>query len=734
MKQQLIIYLFFICKISVTTLCMEKIPQTLAPHDPEIAKVHEQSLRGWKGSNTNHIQIQRDAIAYFESTDHPKREFMLRQCEAAKKIIGIYVPKIQSKFTALLTQEQAQPDSTRWEKIKKVLPLDTTIDLHPDKQLIQKLIVLAHDPEQSHEKWLEIITPLKVTSPLLPPLPQLPLHSSFLEDQTSDQDDDVEEDEDEESDNDEDDQEKSVDAPQPKQPAAVQKKASTSKKNRVFVGKKKKNKQKGKQGKGKKKKPVQSRQAQQKKNLIKRFWDLLRAKNAVALYQLLTEHKSILDANMRHAKLEKPALHLAVMLEDPALCTVLLENGANPRETSLLSVPFMTHPLRVSALALAVHTRSPELVELLLNHDADPNQPITCQNVETEHILCLAATGSHLDPKYSPELQERMIRSLLLRGAKAPCKSIVLIDLERNKTWPIVLEHAVHQSCIELLLKCTKEIKCVDNSILLYADSQNITEILEAPEDLETSEDDTEEMPLNHQLWSALSKRNTPKVRTLLEMVKDPALLTTVSEYCSIPMLHFCVNENLKDLCVLLLDHKADPNSTVTIDVEEGQSQETLEVTPLTYAILNGNVDMATLLVQRGADLNKKHIHLPSGSHEYPLCCAIAGLGSANPNVSLNTRKQMVKFFFMSGATQCTVKILMRNTKTNSESLLDPNDPVDHGIIRMILEENNFEECMEYAEDALVLKTSIDLPEENVIGDEINQCILGSSNDQELSE
>jgi ankyrin repeat protein len=195
-------------------------------------------------------------------------------------------------------------------------------------------------------------------------------------------------------------------------------------------------------------------------------------------------------------------------------------------------------------------------------------------------------------------------------------------------------------------------------------------------------------------------------------------------------MLHYCVINHLKGLCSLFLDRGADPNGVVevAIDSDDKQCPEILQVTPLTFAILNGYVDLTALLYARGADLNKQLEHKPEG-REYPLCCAIASLHSTNPEVSLSSRKQIIKFLLMNGATECTRNILLLNTQTNEKSPLDPSDPEDLATIRLLLEEENFEECIEYDEEALILKVSFDAYEPDEIG-----YVLGSSNDQEQSE
>lgn len=84
------------------------------------------------------------------------------------------------------------------------------------------------------------------------------------------------------------------------------------------------------------------------------------------------------------------------------------------------------------------------------------------------------------------------------------------------------------------------------------------------------------------------------------------------------------------DLCKLLLDYKADPNIT-------HQSQP-----PLVVAVREGNLDVVTLLIKSGADVNKA---LESGDFVYPPLCLAAANGQvditrillengANPNAA----------------------------------------------------------------------------------------------------
>ncbi len=714
-------------------------PQALAKYDPQIAALHERTLK--RGSFSTKRALT-DAIDYFETiSDHPKKDdAKLTRCLLLARTQFIPHLEREESFNTLLALEQTSPDITRWPEIVKLLD-SVGCFLSVPTDITGQLMDLCASKQKKYETWRIIIKPLfpcaqpGVTPsmseieaapvlPSLPPLSEVSMHDSSEEDQ-SDQDDDIEEDDSEESDQDEVRQDDSADSPQTKQPA-VQKKAPAPKKKHVFVSKKKKNKKKGKQGKGKKKK---SKLAQLKRSLTKCFWDALHERNSGALNRVLTIHKGVLDANMHHATLGKPALHLAVMLEDPASCAVLLEHGAKPCETSSLDVPlFFTHPLRVSALALAVHARSTEIVELLLKKGADPNQPVMCKDEETEHILCLAASQVSFDQKYTPQSQEHIVRRLLLAGAKAPCKNIVLFDPERNKRWTIDLEKKAYQNCMQAMLECTKQIKCFDETIMLLANSQAITSVLEA------QENDVEEPTptVINLLWHAVNEQDENQIHNLLKAVQDPTLLTSASDCCHLGMLHYCVTTRKRNLCTLLLDGGADPNGIVeiTMESEETESEEILQVTPLTFAILNGDVDLATLLIDRGADPNKLLIHKPDGDQEYPLCCAIAGLHSENPEVSLSSRKQMIKHLLKRGATECNKNIVLLNTKTNSVSLLDPSNAEEHEIICMLLEEENFEECMEFNERALILKASFDVSKM----DKADLYISNNSTDQEISE
>jgi uncharacterized protein len=102
--------------------------------------------------------------------------------------------------------------------------------------------------------------------------------------------------------------------------------------------------------------------------------------------------------------------------------------------------------------------------------------------------------------------------------------------------------------------------------------------------------------------------------------------------------LMWAVLENHPDMVRLLLDRGADINAHTTVTMPKGEyvparpaaasgagiiRQRALPtadggMTPLLFAIRDGNADMTRLLVSRGADINQ-----PSGNHTYPLVIAL---------------------------------------------------------------------------------------------------------------
>lgn len=656
---------------------MDRSLQNLAPHDPELAALHEKSLKGFKGPTTQDMHLLQNAITYFESREHPKREFWLRQCEAAKTIIAHYEPEIKTAFIALLTQEREQPDSAHWEQIQKVLPLDKSIELHPDKRLVKKLIALAHDEKQSYAKWVEIITPKPVQNPT----------------------------------------------------KVVSKKGSVLKKgriNRINKGTKKKEKVA--------KLSQQSDAKKQQEEATQKFWAAVTSKQTGQAIQLLHAHK--LNVNMRHKPLKHTALQMAVMGEDAPTCAALLTAGANPDARCPMVLPTRNTPFEMPTLGLAIQTGSVEIVVMLLEAKADPNNLIIYQTKPTqyEHLLCLAATPiGEGETKYTPEAQEKIIRCLLLFGALTPCKKIILYDDVGKRYTPIDLTNEKHRKALPLMLLATKKINCLSQVIQLMAEPEKLSSLLA----LESKDTPTTEQII-HALWHALHANDEIIVRSLLTQIKDPRDLTSSANKAP-GMLHYCVTAGNRNLCNLLLDHGADPNRAIELQMTDEDSKPyTILITPLMAAIVHANVELAKQLIDRNADPNLL-IEQPEGETEYPLCVAVGALVKQTTKSSAK-RKRMLAMLLRNGATCFNGQIVLENTAMNTSYVLDPSNPDDQQRIQLLLNapDEIVANMLECQEDTIIFKVSFSEQELNDLSDDIEfsdsaeNNVDISSSDQEV--
>lgn len=674
MSKLFLLFLFFMSMGSLYS--MDK-PLPLAPHNPELAAPHERALRGFKRSNTRHMQMLRGAITYFEATDHPDREFLLRQCEACKIIIAHYEPKIQKKFTALLAEELKQPAASRWEKIKKVLPVDTSIALHPDEQLMSKLIVLAHDSEQSHDKWIGIITPPAKTEHVT---------EEFCDDQ-------------------EDESEESEEEPAPTEQNAVLpqqvKKLVKAKVDRPLP--KRKNKKSGKK-KGKKTNP--QRLANKRREAISgQFWAALDGKLTDQAIQLLRNHTLILDANMRHEKLGTTPLQVAVMKEDVPTCIALLAAGAKPNARCGLTL-HNGSVCEMPTLGLAIQAASVPIAMLLLKANADPNAPIVYKTApeQREHLLCIAGSEMAEDETaYTPEKQEQMIRLLLLYGAKAPCKSILLCDKEHNSNWSLDLNDKKHTGAMPLILATTEKIRCTGNIIQLIAYPKSMRALLHAMS-----------ATVRELLWHAFETHDDDQVPTLIAQMKDPQELTA-SPAQQLSLFHYCAANNKQDACMRMIDQGAKPNSAIEIALKDDNNESyTVFVTPLMLTIVHGFVELGKKLIARGADPNQL-MEQPVGEKEYPLCVAVGAILKSQEELR-STRKHMLAMLLRNGATHFNGNVFLVNSAMNTTYRLDLHDADDQECIQNLLNTKDefIDQLLECAEDTITFRVNVKIPDDKL--------------------
>lgn len=676
-----------------------------------------------KPSELTRAEIQ-SASKYIKSNPtYPEGKLLLAQlARADSDRIMLEHEENEKRFSFLLQSELIMPDPTRWEKIHPLLASIGSF-LSVDKPLREELFncvcdIIDEDTETVHEQnisyetWVSILGKYRKEQVEIPQQEHgdaVETDSDIVNTQVAQELEAQDQADEENGDQEEEADDASFVSNEPVRPKkepskAVSKKSTAHKTSKVKNKKtKKKNIHGGKKQAKKKKQELENQNAQIKDNFCRAILeqDEQRAK------ELATKHPFIVDIDMREEALNhKTPLQWAVLLEDLEMCRTLLKLGAKPTKTCGLD--WKTQYLEeIPTLGIAVLFGQVAIAKLLLQKGAAPNQIVygNRSKGDKEHVLCFAASAqSSNNDAYTPEIQEEMIRLLLLAGAKAPCKQLQTIDIARKKSWPLPFSTTI-TACMPTILKNTSKIVCIEDTIVLLADSSCLSGICKSeyadPQNLT-------DKYIQALLSKAIDDNDENKAKLVIEGITDPRTLTTTTED-SIGMLQQCVINHQAELCSLLLSHRADPNAVVTIHLEEddGTNFTPLDVTPLMLGIVHTVPDVVELLLKHKADPNC-YILQKSGEGEYPLCVAVEACQSSE-NERVIMSKKIIADLIKAGATKFEGSIILYNPMMGTVNDLDLEDKDDYELVVTLLDLHDVNTLLECKKGVLIFNISVDL-------------------------
>uniref|UniRef100_A0A673BNX5 Ankyrin 1, erythrocytic a n=1 Tax=Sphaeramia orbicularis TaxID=375764 RepID=A0A673BNX5_9TELE len=385
---------------------------------------------------------------------------------------------------------------------------------------------------------------------------------------------------------------------------------------------------------------------------------------AVALQQGHENVVALLINYGTKGKVRLPALHIAARNDDTRTAAVLLQNDPNP---DVLSKTGFT-PLHIAA-----HYENLNVAQLLLNRGANvnftPKNGITPLHIASRRgnvimVRLLLDRGAQIDAKTKDELTPlhcaarnghvRIIEILLDHGAPIQAKT-------KNGLSPIhMAAQGDHMDCVKQLLQYNAEIDDITLDhltplhVAAHCGHHRMAKVLLDKGAKPNSRALNGFTPLhiackkNHMRVMDLLLKHSASLEAVTEVGKQDPLMKNIHTQpfravktdsalyliSNFPLhtiddqtpLHCASRMGHKELVKLLLEHKANPNSTTTaghtplhiaareghvqtvrilLDMEAQQTKMTKKgFTPLHVASKYGKVDVAELLLERGANPN----------------------------------------------------------------------------------------------------------------------------------
>lgn len=265
-----------------------------------------------------------------------------------------------------------------------------------------------------------------------------------------------------------------------------------------------------------------------------------------------------------------------------------------------------------SALAVAISNGRTEVIDFLLDKGADPNanggkplqKAVSRGSVEVVRKLLEKGATSNSGISFIIALnadQLEIANLLLAKGIDDPNIAFY------GKT---ALEAAVEKSNAEIVQDLIGRganpkilVQNSTKSLLMMASEKGNKDIIDALLKGGANVNESFQFPNNPNtsLRSAVENKHFNAVKALLAAGADPNI-GYKEGYTYTTVLSIAVKEDLVDIVGTLLENKADPNAKIVINSEWGS-------TPLMVAIGNGNIPIAKLLLQHGANINAISTH-----------------------------------------------------------------------------------------------------------------------------
>lgn len=330
----------------------------------------------------------------------------------------------------------------------------------------------------------------------------------------------------------------------------------------------------------------------------------------VVLAAIESEDQDILSAvldcvNLHQIQYSGDFLQRAVLKEDLSFVQDLIQRGVHPNaplsKKAMRTIASGEMTLLETPLVMAIRTRNKPIITLLLKEHAwiNPkfvfqsfgNKPKRDKNSPIQYASALEAAAAIHDAD--------LIHELLCRGAE-PYDSRAIITLSESRDWTsvdILLRKGEHQRSEEKLYLLSTALVAAVHSTNLDLLGRLLPHINQ--DIMFLSEGD---VPIPHCIPARLRKGGSDRTKHLRLNILSLAMYSYVKKHCTPEKVYFLLNHggHTESICLELFD------TTPSFDSAYGRRENISAYTPLQNAVLLGSKACVDILIEFGAEINRK--------------------------------------------------------------------------------------------------------------------------------